>query len=194
MTRRFFAAVIAALALTASTQMVSAQQGSSLTTESLGGMLTSMGVKPELDQTRYDFKFKAKINQEEWNLSMSTVLSQDGESLWLMAWLDPLPKSAKEVPVSGLLRMLAENDKLGGGKFFAFVPGNRRFVLQRVVPNQNIDATAFRSMLKDLSLTVVDTYPTWAVVNWNSGGAENAAQPAQTASEGAGVYDSTIRR
>ena len=52
-----------------------------------------------------------------------------------MAWLDELPRSASDVPRVALLRLLADNDKMGGGKFFTYVPGIRRFVLQRVIPN-----------------------------------------------------------
>ena len=83
---------------------------------------------------------------------MSAVLSQDGTSIWLMAWLDECPKAAAEVPRTALLRLLAENDKLGGGKFFAYIPSNRRFVLQQVVPNEHMTAAKFKVILQDLDL------------------------------------------
>ena len=38
---------------------------------------------------------------------MSAVLSQNGQSIWLMAWLDELPRSSAEVPRAALLRLLA---------------------------------------------------------------------------------------
>ncbi len=138
-----------------------------LTEESLGNLIAAMGLKPKKEESRYDFEFKALVDKEEWVLSMSSVLSADGTSVWVMAWLDELPKSAGDVPRTALLRLLARNDKLGNGKFFAYIAANRRFVMQRVVPNQNMSTAAFRDVLKDLGQSVVETYPEWAVSNWN---------------------------
>jgi hypothetical protein len=89
---------------------------------------------------------------------MSTVMSQDGSSIWIMAWLDELPKSAADVPRTALLRLLSDNDKLGKGKFFAYIAPNRRFVLQRVIPNENITAATFKAALDDLGQSVVGTH------------------------------------
>ncbi len=138
-----------------------------LTEKSLGELLESIGLKPDKQQQRYDFAFLAPFDDQKWELSMSAVLSQDGTSIWLMAWLDECPKASAEVPKTALLRLLAENDKLGGGKFFAYIPSNRRFVLQRVVPNENMTTAKFKSVLQDLGSTVVETFPTWSVAGWN---------------------------
>jgi hypothetical protein len=154
-----------------------ARQGQ-LTEASLGNVLKAMGLKPVKEQKRYDFRFKAILNGEEWELSMSAVLSTNGNSLWVMAWLDELPKSATDVPRTALLRLLASNDRLGKGKFFAYIAANRRFVLQRVVANQNMTTAAFRDVLKDLGATVVVTYPQWSVSNWkNSGNSARQVSP-----------------
>jgi hypothetical protein len=85
-----------------------------LTEKSLGELLESLTLKPDKQQQRYDFAFLAPFGDQKWELSMSAVLSQDGTSIWIMAWLDECPKSAAEVPRTALLRLLAENDKLGG--------------------------------------------------------------------------------
>ncbi len=146
-----------------------------LTEQSLGNLLLAMGLKPTKEKKRYDFRFKAILNKAEWELSMSSVLSQDGKSIWVMAWLDELPKSAADVPRTALLRLLADNDRLGKGKFFAYIATNRRFVLQRVVPNENLSTAAFRDVLKDLGTTVVVTYPHWSVANWNHSGTTKPA-------------------
>ena len=106
---------------------------------------------------------------------MSAVLSQDGESIWVIAWLDELPRSAAEVPRAALLRLLAENDRLGNGKFFAYLSGNRRFVLQRVIPNRSITTALFGEVLRDLGSSVVVTQPHWTVANWKSRGARTSA-------------------
>ena len=137
-----------------------------LTETSLGNLLKAMGLKSQKVQKRYDFDFKSQIGGEEWGLSMSAVLSQNGRTIWLMAWLDELPRSAADVPRTALLRLLADNDRLGNGKFFAYVASNRRFVLQRVIPNEQITTAEFRDALKDLGETVADTYPHWTVANW----------------------------
>lgn len=139
-----------------------------LTNESLGLLLKALGLEAKRTETRYDFGFKSIVEGEEWVLSMSSVLSQDATSIWIMAWLDELPKSAADVPRTALLRLLADNDKLGMGKFFAYIPTNRRFVLQRIMPNSGISTRLFRDALDDLGQTVAATYPHWATTNWAS--------------------------
>ncbi len=145
-----------------------AQQGNTLNEESLGWLLASMGFEPKKTNQRYDFVFKAKLDGEEWELSMSSVLSKDGKSIWIMAWLDELPRTAEEVPRTALLRLLADNDKMGDGKFFAYVPSNRRFVLQQVIPNESITTSKFRWSVAKLGGSVMETYNHWAVANWNA--------------------------
>ena len=153
-----------------------------LTDQSLGTLLKAMGFETTLEEKRYDFAFKATIEDQEWELSMSSVLSQDASSVWVMAWLDELPKSAADVPRTALLRLLSDNDKLGKGKFFTYIAANRRFVLQRVVPNENMTSEKFRAVLDDIGQSVVATHPHWSVSNWNSPVTEEPAQAAKTAS------------
>jgi hypothetical protein len=159
-----------------------AAKSGQLTEESLGNLLEAMGLEPKKEEKRYDFNFKALYEGEEWELTMSTVLSENGQSIWMMAWLDELPRSAADVPRTALLRLLAQNDRLGKGKFFAYISSNRRFVLQRVVDNQNMTTTSFRDMLKDLGGSVVETYPHWEVDNWAAKPETGASQalPAST--------------
>jgi hypothetical protein len=151
--------------------------------EQLGQLISAIGLKPEKQQQRYDFAFTATLDETKWELSMSSVLSQDGQSIWVMAWLDECPKSANDVPRTALLRLLAENDKLGSGKFFAYIPNNRRFVLQRVIPNQDMNSAKFKLVLQDLGTTVVETYPTWSVAGWNAAG--SPPNPAASTAEAA---------
>lgn len=176
-----------------------------LSEDQLGQMIAALGIKPDKQQQRYDFAFKAKMGEQEWELSMSSVLSRDGKSIWLMAWLDPLPQSANDVPRNALLRLLAKNDEIGSGKFFAYIPTNRRFVLQQVVPNENMTSAKFKYLLQDLGTSVVDSYDVWSVSKWteqpgaapaaSTAGAAPAVpqQPARTA-EGAGRFEQPIRR
>ena len=110
--------------------------------------------------------FRPRYSKEEWNLSMSAVLSENGNAIWVMAWLDPCPRTAVEVPRTALLKLLAKNDTMGNGKFFAYIPANNRFVLERVLPNENITTAKFREVLQDLGAGVVETYPYWSVANW----------------------------
>ena len=149
-----------------------------LTEQSLGSLIAAMGLRPKKMKKRYDFRFKAIMKGEEWELSMSAVLSQNGKSIWVMAWLDELPKSAADVPRTALLRLLANNDRLGQGKFFAYIASNRRFVLQRVVLNKNVSIAMFRDVLKDLGATVVVTYPHWSVANWKRSSSVNSSKTA----------------
>ena len=135
----------------------------------LGASLKAIGIQTQKVDSRYDFLHKAIVNKEEWNLSMTAVLSQDGSAIWFMAWLDQLPRSQADVPRTALLRLLSDNDRLGNGKFFAYVATNRRFVLQRVVPNEGVDAKKLKGWLDDLGTSVVDTYEHWSVAAWKAG-------------------------
>jgi len=159
--------ILIALSILSSVALAQTPQNSNaLSEQSLGKVLVEIGLKPSKQEKRFDFRFKTVHETEEWELSMSAVLSQNGNSLWVMAWLDELPKSAAEVPRTALLRLLADNDKMGKGKFFAYIASNRRFVLQRVIENENIDAKTMKSVLLDLGATVVETHPHWSVQNW----------------------------
>lgn len=158
--------------------------------EQLGNLLKAMGLTTTKKKKRYDFQFKANQNKEEWELSMSAVLSENGEWVWVMAWLDPLPRSAADVPRTAMLRLLSDNDRMGNGKFFAYISTNRRFVLQRVIPNQNMTTKKFHSILSDLGSSVVQFYPHWSTDNWKRSTAPQpqgtaqkpVARPTQTAS------------
>lgn len=170
-------AFLLALSILSSDALAQTQQPSNgLSERSLGNLLVNIGLKPTKQEKRYDFRFKTTYEGEEWELSMSAVLSQNGTSLWVMAWLDELPKSATEVPRTALLRLLSDNDKMGKGKFFAYIATNRRFVLQRVVENQNIDANKIKAILLDLGTTVVETHPHWSVQNWLGSSVSTSSQ------------------
>ena len=156
-----------ALAADAKTAVSTPEGG--LNIETLGTSLKALGLKPTQTDSRFDFQFAQKA-AEEWELSMSVVLSNDGKTLWLMAWLDELPQNAADVPRTALLRLLADNDKIGNGQFFAYVSTNRRFVLQRVIANSNITNANLRTDLVELGKTVINTHPHWAVENWKTQG------------------------
>lgn len=137
-----------------------------LTEASLGKTLMEIGLKPLKTDKRHDFAFKTSIRGEEWKFSMSAVLSRNSESVWIMAWLDEIPTQAEKVPRTALLRLLAANDRLGNGKFFAYIPNNKRFVLQRVMKNEKIDTKKLMEGLQDLAVSVAEEYPTWSVAGW----------------------------
>ncbi len=180
------ALVAPALAVAADGQK-SAAKGK-LTVESLGQLLKAMGVEAKLNEARYDFDFKSVVDEAEWQFSMSAVLSKDVSSIWIMAWLDELPKSPADVPRTALLRLLSDNDKLGQGTFFAYIATNRRFVLQRVIPNENMTTASFRGSLDALGANVADTYAHWSVANWNN---STQTDPANVAKSGQPVKGSS---
>ncbi|MGV2334720.1 MAG UNVERIFIED_CONTAM: hypothetical protein LVR18_11605 [Planctomycetaceae bacterium] len=136
-----------------------APQPGRLSEEQLGEMLAAVGLQPKKTEQRYDFAFKMNYRGEEWKFSMSAVLSRNGESVWVMAWLDQIPQTSAEVPRTALLRLLAANDRLGEGKFFAYIPTNKRFVMQRVIPNRDLTNKKMMETLQDLASSVADEYP-----------------------------------
>jgi hypothetical protein len=97
-----------------------------------------------------------------------------------MAWLDQLPKSAADVPRTALLRLLSDNDRLGSGKFFAYVATNRRFVLQRVVANEGVTTKVFRAWLDDLGTSVAESFDHWSVSAWKAGDTTTSTASAAT--------------
>lgn len=158
----------------------------------LGQLIATLGLEAEKKLQRYDFAFRAVVAEEEWELSMSAVLSQDGSDVWIMAWLDELPKSSAEVPKTALLRLLAQNDELGDGKFFAYIPATRRFVLQRTIPNNELTSAKLRVALQDLGASVVQTYPVWSVANWNPTGIPAAPTGGTTQPTGGAATQSAV--
>jgi len=171
----FAALVVVVASLVFSPGLAAQSSGGALDVDTLGETLRQIGLKPQRDRQRYDFSFKADFQGEEWEFTMSAVLSQNGESLWVMAWLDELPNSSSDVPKTALLRLLANNDRLGKGKFFAYVHENRRFVIQRVLENDGITPAKLRTVLQDLGGSVAETYDYWAVENWTKPQTTHAA-------------------
>ncbi len=202
-----FAAIVVVIALANAPWLSAAEapeaQKGQLSEESLGLLLKAMGLEPKKVDKRYDFSFRAIHGEAEWDLSMTAVLSQDTTSIWVMAWLDELPRSAADVPRTALLRLLADNDRMGNGKFFAYVAGNRRFVLQRVIANHNISTASFRGVLQDLGGSVVDTHDHWSINNWNgkptvsnvpaSGNTAPAGQPPVRSADNQTKFSAPIR-
>ncbi len=171
--------------------MAQDQAGSQVNADQLGQMVSALGLNPAQKESRFDFTFQAHVNDQDWALSMSAALSQDGSAIWIIAWLDELPKNSNDVPRTALLRLLAQNDQLGDGKFFAYIPSNRRFVMQRSVPNSGLTSARLRLLLQDLGTSVVEAYPVWATVNWNPTGIP--AAPANTASPPIGTNGAPVQ-
>ena len=137
-----------------------------LTDDTLGSVIEALiKTKPKKIESRYDFAFAIKV-EEEWNFSMSAVLSADKKTVWIMAWLDELPRSARDVPRTALLKLLAANDKMGKGRFFSYIPTSRRFALQQVVGNHDMTPAKFKVILVELGKTVALTYPQWSTAAW----------------------------
>jgi len=152
-----------------------------LTLDGLGKLLAAMGLKATKEKTQYNFTFPAKLD-EEWNMTMSAVLSTDEDSIWLMAWLNELPKSSADVPRTALLRLLAENDKMGKA-FFAYMPSTRRFILERVIDNENITTESFKEDMLELARFVIDTQAVWSVAEWKSGTTGDSAKSGKGSSD-----------
>ena len=135
--------------------------------DGLAKMLTVIGVEPRRAGTRLDFDLKSKRNGREWNFAMSAVLSRDQQTIWIVAWLEEMPKSASKVPAAALLRLLSANDRMGNGKFFAYDRTNRRFLLQQVIANRRVTPQRITAALRDVAVSVIDMHSTWSVSEWS---------------------------
>ncbi len=194
LTQLLFALLTAMILLGSSSLMAADPATGGLTEESLGSMIKGMGIKAKKEKKRYDFNFKNVYEGEEWELTMSAVLSKNGKTIWVMAWLDELPRSAADVPRTALLRLLAQNDRMGKGKSFAYIASNRRFVLQMVIPNENMSTKKFNETLTDLGASVVQSYPYWHVANWKRKTSKVAKQPTGSSTRTATSPKGTTRR
>lgn len=146
-----------------------------LSLDGLRKLLESMGLKVTKDESTFHFTFPAKLDNVEWNMTMSAVLSTDEDTIWIMAWLNELPKSAADVPRTALLRLLAENDKMGSA-FFAYMPSTRRFVLETVIENDEVTTASFREDLLALARHVIDTQAYWTVSEWKATGSSSGSE------------------
>jgi len=151
-------------AVAAEKQAADREKASPLSLEELERLLKGLGLKLSKVETRFDFSFDAK-RENEWKMGMSVFLSSDGDGIWITAWLDELPKSSADVPRTALLRLLAENDKMGK-VFFAYSSGNRRFALNRFLPNENVTAASLKKDLIEVANVVADTQEFWSVAEW----------------------------
>jgi hypothetical protein len=138
---------------------------SQLSVEALGNLLEAMGLKPNKFETSFNFTFPFKA-ETEWNMAMTATMSQDEQGIWITAWLAELPQSAADVPRTALLRLLAQNDELGGGIFFAYMPKVRKIVLECMIANEDIDSASFKECLRDLATRVSETQQFWDVAEW----------------------------
>lgn len=150
-----------------------------LSVEALGTMLEAMGLKPNRFETSFNFTFpfKAKVDGDksdiEWNMTMAATMSADEQGIWLTAFLAELPQTAADVPRTALLRLLAQNDEMGEGIFFAYIPKVKKIVLECFIANEEITSALFKECLTDLASRVAATQQYWNVAEWK----QNPAAP-----------------
>ncbi len=131
----------------------------------LGQTLRAAGFEPTKASLRYDFRFSHQYDGQPWQFTMSAVLSQDGETLWLLAWLGTVPEDTQAVNAQQLLQLLALNDKIAPRRFFAYLPTYKRLVLEQPISLQNrrLDGKTLRQYVIDFGKVVASTYPHWSL-------------------------------
>jgi hypothetical protein len=136
-----------------------------LSLEALGKLLEAMGLKPTQYESSFNFTFPFKA-EIEWNMTMTATMSTDEEGIWITAYLSELPQSAADVPRTALLRLLAQNDELGNGIFFAYIPKVKKFVLERMIENSGITSASFKESIRELATRVSETQGLWNTAEW----------------------------
>lgn len=136
-----------------------------LSVEALGKLLEAMGLKPSRFESSFNFTFPFKA-EIEWNMTMQATMSTDLQGIWLTAFLADLPQSAADVPRTALLRLLAQNDEMGEGIFFAYIPKVKKIVLECMIANEDITSALFKECLVDLATRVAATQQYWDVAEW----------------------------
>jgi hypothetical protein len=120
-------------------------------------------------------------------MAMTATMSDDKLGIWITAYLADMPQTAADVPRTALLKLLAQNDELGG-MFFAYIPKVRKIVLERTVFNQGITTASFKESIEELATRVTETQPLWTVSEWKQSPAsasseKDAAAAAKSSSE-----------
>ncbi|HEY3963243.1 MAG TPA: hypothetical protein VGM05_01720 [Planctomycetaceae bacterium] len=136
-----------------------------LSLEALGVLLEALGLKPTKYESSYDFTFPFKA-ESEWNMTMRATMSTDELGIWITAFLAEMPQTAADVPRTALLKLLAQNDDLGDGIFFAYIPKVRQIVLERMIDNEGITSASFKESIRELATRVTETQPLWTVSEW----------------------------
>jgi len=136
-----------------------------LSVEGLGTLLEAMGLKATQYESSFSFTFPFKA-EAEWNMTMAATMSTDEKGVWITAYLADLPQAAADVPRAALLKLLAQNDELGDGLFFAYIPKVRKIVLERVIYNEGITSAAFKEAIREVATRVVETQQLWTVSEW----------------------------
>ena len=151
---------------------------SQLSLESLGTLMEAMGLKPTKYESSYNFTFPFKA-ESEWNMTMTATMSTDEMGIWITAYLADMPQTAADVPRTALLKLLAQNDELGDGIFFAYIPKVRKIVLERMIANEGITSASFKESIRELATRVTETQPLWTVSEWKQtpvSGKDSAAE------------------
>jgi len=169
-------------------------ESTQLTVEALGTMLEAMGLKPNKFESSFNFTFPFKAKTEgdkadkdvEWNMTMAATMSTDEQGIWLTAFLAELPQTAADVPRTALLRLLAQNDELGEGIFFAYIPKVKKIVLECFIANEDISSALFKECLTDLASRVAATQQYWNVADWKQSPASSGKESASDEKKSAG--------
>lgn len=134
--------------------------GATLTAESLGTMLSSMG---------YPFQ---KTSSGAYRVD----LSRAGRNFWVDVWVSSdqriiasAPLTAEltpdRIPASVFLKLLEQNDYLGNARFF-YAPDAKRIYLVTDLDNSQVTATRLRAMLEHWVEAAVASVSAWDASQW----------------------------
>ncbi|MBI3865955.1 MAG: type III secretion system chaperone [Planctomycetia bacterium] len=182
--RHLLSTGLAALGGTLATAALAAEKGDAekapakrkgqLSLEALGNLLEAMGLKATKYESSFNFTFPFKA-ESEWNMTMTATMSTDEMGIWITAYLSELPQTSADVPRTALLRLLAQNDELGDGIFFAYIPKVRKIVLERMIANEGLTSASFKELIRELATRVTETQPLWTVSEWKAAPASGSA-------------------
>lgn len=165
-----------------------------LTLEALGNLLEAMGLKATKFESSYNFTFPFKADIE-WNMTMSATMSTDELGIWITAYLSEMPQTAADVPRTALLKLLAQNDELGDGIFFAYISKVRKIVMERMIPNEDITSASFKESIRELATRVTETQSLWTVSEWKQspagGSSKESAADDKSGEDKPGVLNGT---
>ncbi|HCS50296.1 MAG TPA: hypothetical protein DIW81_01680 [Planctomycetaceae bacterium] len=138
-----------------------------LTMNDLGRLIQELQLTPKLVGSQYDVVYQAEMNDQEIEVFFSLKLTNDHSKVRIRAWLDPLPES--EISEKHLLELLAAGSELESCFHFGYNKDVKRFLLEAIVPNQNLTSKDLDTTMLQVSEEVSNTWLLWATSEWVAG-------------------------
>jgi hypothetical protein len=162
---------LTALPAAAADTAPTAPANGALTPETLGKLLTDMGLDPKKIN---DNVYEVVVKRSNYVVYFRFQLSSDKSRLWVTSYLESIDDVSK-VPADVMAKLLEWNFKASPSFFYFYNPADakkpalRYLYIARPVDNRNITASFLRLELDTMFDTVKNTQSLWKASEWKAG-------------------------